>query len=58
MDKLKQLVASKRKATEDEFAGKKFARRADLEEARLQKVREEEEAEKKLKVRNGVLHSS
>jgi pre-mRNA-splicing factor 18 len=50
MDKLKQLVASKRKTNEDEFGGKKFVKRADLEEAKLQKLREEEEAEKKLKV--------
>jgi hypothetical protein len=54
MDRLKQLVASKRKETEDEFAGKKFAKRAELEQARLQKLREEEEAERKVKV--GILN--
>jgi hypothetical protein len=50
MDKLKQLVASKRKTTEQEFKGKKFVKRDELEQARLQKLREEEEAERKLKV--------
>ena len=50
MDKLKQLVASKRKATEEEFKGKRFVKRAELEEGRIQKLREEEDAERKLKV--------
>ena len=51
MDKLKQLVASKRKATEEEFGGQKFAKRADIEAARLRKLKEEEEAERKEKER-------
>lgn len=45
MDKLKQLVASKRKAAEEEFRGKKYAKRADIEAARLQKLKEEEKLE-------------
>lgn len=49
MDKLKQLVATKRKAIEEDFDGKKFKKSADLEQARLQKLRQEEEAERKLK---------
>jgi hypothetical protein len=50
MDKLKQLVATKRKAIEEEFDGRKFKKSAELEQARLQKLRDEEEAERKLKV--------
>ena len=50
MDKLKQLVASKRKATEEEFGGRKFMKRGELEEMRLKKLREEEEQERILKV--------
>ena len=53
MDKLKQLVASKRKATEEEFGGKKFVKRGELEEVRVQKLREEEEQERREKVRMG-----
>lgn len=51
MDKLKQLVASKRKAVEEEFGGKKFVKRGELEELRLKKLREQEEEERKQKVR-------
>jgi hypothetical protein len=46
MDKLKQLVATKRKAIEEEFDGRKFKKSAELEQARLQKLREEEEVER------------
>ena len=50
MDKLKALVASKRKAAEEEFRGKKFVKRGELEEMRLEKQREEEEQERQQKV--------
>lgn len=50
MDKLKQLVASKRKATEEEFGGRKFMKREELEEMRLKKLREEEDQERQTKV--------
>lgn len=45
MDTLKALVAKKRKATEEEFGGKKFVKRSDIEELRLRKLREEEQQE-------------
>ena len=51
MDKLKALVSAKRKATEEEFGGKKFMKRGDLEEMRLKKLREEEAQENAAKVR-------
>lgn len=50
MDKLKELVASKRKAAEEEFKGKKYVKRGELEELRLAKLRAEETAEKDAKV--------
>jgi hypothetical protein len=46
MDKLKQLVATKPKAIEEECDGRKIKKSAELEQARLQKLREEEEAER------------
>jgi hypothetical protein len=46
MDTLKQRVAAKRKAIEEECDGRKFKKSAELEQARLQKLREEEEAER------------
>lgn len=51
MDKLRDLVSSKRKQVSEEFQGKKYVKRSDLEEARLRKVREEEEVERTRKVR-------
>lgn len=51
MDKLKELVAAKRKAAEEEFQGKKYVKRGEIEGARLAKLREEEEAERAAKVR-------
>lgn len=51
MDALKALVAAKRKATEEEFKGKKFLKRSEIEEQRLKKLREEEEKERLQKVR-------
>ena len=53
MDKLKQLVATKRKATEEEFGGRKFVKQAELEELRLKKRKEEEEEERKRKEKVG-----
>jgi hypothetical protein len=50
MEKLKELVASKRKAAEEEFRGKKFVRRGDIEELRLAKLRAEEQREREAKV--------
>ncbi|KAL4447757.1 hypothetical protein ABPG75_004976 [Micractinium tetrahymenae] len=46
MDKLKELLAAKRKAAEEEFGGKKYAKRADIEELRLAKLRAEEAKER------------
>lgn len=51
MDKLKELLAAKRKAAEEEFGGKKFAKRAEIEELRLAKLRAEEAKEREAKVR-------
>ena len=43
---LKALILAKRKATAEEFQGRKFVKRSDLEAARLQKLRDEEEQER------------
>ena len=51
MDKLKEAIAAKRKAAGDEFQGKKYVKRGDLERVRLQKLRDEEEQERREKVR-------
>lgn len=50
MDKLKALVASKRKASEEEFKGKKYVKRSEIEELRVAKLREEERQEREAKV--------
>lgn len=50
MDKLKELLAAKRKAAEEEFGGKKYAKRAEIEELRLAKLRAEEAKEREAKV--------
>lgn len=50
MDKLKELLASKKKEVEQQFGGKKYMKRSELEELRLRKLREEEEAAKAGKV--------
>ena len=51
MDSLKALVA-KKKAEKQELVGdKKFVKRGELEEARLKRLREEEEQERREKVR-------
>jgi hypothetical protein len=46
MDTLKQRVATKPKAIEEEYDGRKFKKSAELEQARLQMLREEEEVER------------
>ena len=43
---LKSLILAKRKATAEEFQGRKYVKRSDLEAARLQKLRDEEEQER------------
>ena len=43
---LKALILAKRKATAEEFQGRKYVKRSDLEAARLQKLRDEEEEER------------
>ena len=50
MDQLKELLASKKKEAEQQFGGKKYMKRSELEELRLRKLREEEEAAKAGKV--------
>jgi hypothetical protein len=50
MDKLKELVAAKRKAAEEEFKGKKYVKRSEIEELRIAKLREEERLEREKKV--------
>ena len=50
MDALKALVASKRKSAEEEFKGKEYAKRSEIEELRLAKLREEEQREREAKV--------
>ncbi|KFM25756.1 hypothetical protein F751_2598 [Auxenochlorella protothecoides] len=52
MDKLRELLASKKKAAEAEFGGKRYLKRSELEELRLRKLREEEEAERARKAPN------
>lgn len=49
MDKLRELVSTKKKESESQFQGKKYARRTELESARLKRVREQEEEERNRK---------
>lgn len=51
MDKLRELVSTKKKESESEFQGKRYVRRTELESARLKRVREQEEEERNRKVR-------
>ena len=44
------MIAQKRKVAAEDFKGKKYIKRSDLEAARLAKLREEEEAERKSQV--------
>lgn len=52
MDKLKSLIASKKKHASEEFGDKKYVKRSELEAVRLKRLREEEEDDRKRKVRN------
>ena len=45
---MKDLIAQKRRTAADDFQGRKYVKRSDLDAARLSKLRDEEEAEKKL----------
>ena len=51
MDKLRELVSTKKKESESQFQGKRYVRRTELESARLKRVREQEEEERNRKVR-------
>ena len=51
MDNLKQLISKKKKSFSEETGGRKYAKRSELEETRLKRLREEEEAERERKVR-------
>lgn len=50
MDALKALTSKLRKEAQDVAGAKKYVKRAELEEARLQKIREEEAKEREEKV--------
>ena len=43
---LKALILAKRKAATEEFQGRKYVKRSNLEAARLQKLRDEEKQER------------
>lgn len=50
MDRFKELVAAKRKTADEEFQGKKYMKRSEIEALRMAKLREEEEQERAAKV--------
>lgn len=50
MDGLKALLAKKRKAAEQEFGGKTQVKRLEIEQARIQQLRNEEHTENNVKV--------
>jgi hypothetical protein len=50
MDQLKALFEKKKKEADEEFAGRKFVRAKEVEELRLKRLREEEEADRARKV--------
>lgn len=50
MDALKAMLKAKKEEQAAEFGGKKFIKRAELEEQRLKRLREEEETERTAKV--------
>lgn len=50
MDKLKELLASKKRETEQQFGGKKYMKRSELEQLKVKKLKEEEKAERARKV--------
>ncbi|KAI3425022.1 hypothetical protein D9Q98_008403 [Chlorella vulgaris] len=49
MDRFKELVAAKRKTADEEFQGKKYMKRSEIEALRMAKLREEEEQERAAK---------
>ena len=51
MDGLKALLAKKRKAAQEEFGGKSSAKRVEIEQTRLDQLRNEERVEIAAKVR-------
>lgn len=51
MDALAAAIAKKRKSTADEFKGRKFVKRSELEEMRIRKLRDEEDSERQQRVR-------
>lgn len=52
MDGLKALLAKKRKAAQDEFGGRTSVKRVEIEQTRLNQLRNEERAEIAAKVRH------
>lgn len=57
MEAIKAELEKKRKAKQEEFGGKKYAKRSDIEALRVAKVREEEvvEAARKVCLEAGLL---
>ena len=55
MDQLKALLQAKKKAAGEEFQGKKFLKRSEIEELRLKRLRDEEEQERTAKVSSPAL---
>lgn len=55
MDALAAAIAKKRKSAQDEFKGRKYVKRSELEEARMRKVREEEASELQRRVGDAAL---
>ena len=53
MDKLKELLAAKRKVAHEEFGGKKYVKRSEIEDMRMAKLRAEEASEREAKVSCG-----
>ena len=54
MDGLKALLAKKRKAAQEEFGGRSCAKRVEIEQTRLDQLRNEERIEIAAKVRQVV----
>ena len=50
MDALKALLDKKRKATQEEFGGRKFVKRSEIEKSRLEQLKEQEAKEQAEKV--------
>ena len=46
MDALKAVIGAKRKQAQEELAGRKFAKRSQIESARVAQLREEEHQER------------